>query len=729
MAQFIVTEAIAGDGATAETRVWQAVREAWRTRDAVVYWRYPIFTPGVMREPDILILDRVLGLIVIEVKSLRDGQLLRIDGHTWSVQEYVTKTIQPYEQARQQVQALLNRLHVEPALVDTVPSRALVGLPFMSRRWWESSGFARLPSSPPCLFAEDLTPEHLLNLVQRAPSIQARTTLDDATWVTMRSFLSAGGALRSTAPVEAGISGQKADIMTRARAHRHDFDHQQELIARLIPPGPQRIRGIAGSGKTVLLAQRAAAMRLKHPDWTIGLVFFNRSLYNVMERQVDRWLRHYSDDQVTLQGSPQLHVFHAWGGAKRDGFYRMMARHHHVKPRAVMDYNGDPAERLAQACRDLLQDVDSRGGIQPLFDALLLDESQDLVVAPSAFRFKNRQPIFWLAHESLRPVDKTGQRRLVWAYDEAQSLNARAIPTARELFGEGAANLVAGTHEGGARKSEIMHRCYRTPEDILVAAHALGMGLMREDGMLTGLTNQREWQDIGYTVDGQFISGRTVTLRRPPAHSPNPLKLYWKDSVMNFHFFNTREAEIDRLMHELQRNTNFDGFAASRQILVVVLGQGRKKNALVNEICRRMAQAHLDFYLPGQLQKNDTSATDWRVRNPNIFWWDGAITVTDVHKAKGNEADMVHVVGLDAIANDEDSVAARNQLFTAMTRTRGWLHVSGTQCSQPFTAEVDRVVKAQGVFTFVYRRPPKRDLAEREPEKAKPDWLADWSST
>ena len=36
-----------------------------------------------------------------------------------------------------------------------------------------------------------------------------------------------------------------------------------------------------------------------------------------------------------------------------------------------------------------------------------------------------------------------------------------------------------------------MQRCYRTPGPILTAAHAIGMGLLRDEGMLRGLTTRK----------------------------------------------------------------------------------------------------------------------------------------------------------------------------------------------------------------------------------------------
>jgi superfamily I DNA and RNA helicase len=53
-------------------------------------------------------------------------------------------------------------------------------------------------------------------------------------------------------------------------------------------------------------------------------------------------------------------------------------------------------------------------------------------------------------------------------------------------------------YSGGIKRSEVMRRCYRTPGQILTAAHAMGMGLLRPEGMLTGITNKRPpKRDIG----------------------------------------------------------------------------------------------------------------------------------------------------------------------------------------------------------------------------------------
>ena len=78
-----------------------------------------------------------------------------------------------------------------------------------------------------------------------------------------------------------------------------------------------------------------------------------------------------------------------------------------------------------------------------MFDAILIDEGQDLV-SEDDLKYQDKQAIYWLAYQALRPIDieQPEQRRLIWAYDEAQSLDTLKIPTTKELFGEKLSGLL-----------------------------------------------------------------------------------------------------------------------------------------------------------------------------------------------------------------------------------------------------------------------------------------------
>src|SRR5699024_11861087 len=61
----------------------------------------------------------------------------------------------------------------------------------------------------------------------------------------------------------------------------HDMktmDLHQENLAKQIGDKNRLIRGVAGSGKTLILASRAKLLAKQHPDWKILILCYNISL-------------------------------------------------------------------------------------------------------------------------------------------------------------------------------------------------------------------------------------------------------------------------------------------------------------------------------------------------------------------------------------------------------------------------------------------------------------------
>lgn len=725
MAEFIVTEAFGGPGESGEARVFEAVKTAYAGDEALGFWRYPLVTRETVREPDILVADPELGLVVIEVKSLPLETIAGVVGYRWDLtRPYFGKThLNPYEQARKQAQ-LLGELAVRKAGLPQLATRAIVALPLIIREAWDER-FGHLLSDVPMLFADQLSPARLRAALAQTPPVRYGEPLDDAAWLALRGALGTSGnvpkrQVRLPSPVSTP-STRRADLIARTARHLHAFDLQQELIAKTIPPGPQRIRGIAGSGKTVLLAQKAANMHLRHPDWNIALVFFSRSLYDQIRGQVDHWLRQATNGERSLQTAQhRLRILHAWGSKDQPGFYRTLASQVGVTPLTVdRTPQGSPTAKLLFACRALLLDAQLTGRSLQIFDAVLIDEGQDLVHEEPALTFEEKQAFYWMAYQSLRPVARdalldTGEpeaRRLIWAYDEAQSLDTLTIPNTRELFGAAGAQVFGpgAAYKGGIKKSEVMNRCYRTPGPVLLAAHALGMGLLREGGMLAGLTNRADWKAIGYEVEGQFRGGGEVTLTRLPENSPNPLPSFTDEPLVTFETYPTRQAELAALVACIRQDLTEHGLQPSRQLLVVVPGMEWEPYTLQREVFQALRAANLSVYLPGNKDVN-VPKQKWPDTDPNGFWRDGAITVSPVMQAKGNEADVVYVVGLDQVAAREDHIPLRNQLFVGISRSRGWVRLSGAGMdSRALTGEVRRVLGAGDTLRFTYR-PPRRTL-------------------
>jgi superfamily I DNA and RNA helicase len=74
------------------------------------------------------------------------------------------------------------------------------------------------------------------------------------------------------------------------------LDFEQEKAAIPIAPGPQRIRGLAGTGKTVLLAMKAANIHKHFPKKKILFTFNTQSLYNQAMKLITKFYRYHTEN-------------------------------------------------------------------------------------------------------------------------------------------------------------------------------------------------------------------------------------------------------------------------------------------------------------------------------------------------------------------------------------------------------------------------------------------------
>ena len=708
MSSFVATETFGKKGEQGEKLVWDSVKRAFETRQCLAYWRYPIFSQDnkFRYEPDILIADRLLGLIVIEVKAIRIEQLVNIQGHCWQYTNFYTSTGNPYQQAENQLFALLSYSDREPLLRKKVTAKAIIALPYITLAQWQQKGYHLLPNSPPILFAETLAlGKSIIDLIANAHGVIAGAKLTSTQWELLLAVL--GGSTIYTPPCKkrSCSPNSRRQILQQVRLRLSQLDLRQEKIAKQIPPGMQRIRGIAGSGKTVLLCQKAALMTVKYPQWQIALVFFSRSLYEVITSQVDKWLRHFTQGNYGYHPErSNLKIMHAWGSQQQPGFYSTVCKATGAMPLAVpFTSSKKPSEALAEACIELLENK----AIKPIFDAVLIDEGQDLIA--NDWKYKNKQPFYWLAYQSLRPVNPTHpeQRRLIWAYDELQSLDSLTIPEPVELFGEELGHLVTGKHDEQINKTEILATCYRTPEPVIIVAHAIAMGLLRTKGILSSSSGIEEWQALGYEITGKWQLGNSITLRRTSNSSPNLIDKLWSKDIISFHNYASRQQELTALANNIKYNLEVDNLQPDREILIIVLGN--YSTALVKQAAIFLINRGINIYLPSQATFNCLD-TPVEQRNYNQFWYPGAVTISTIHRAKGQEADFVYLVALDNIAQDESNLYLRNQLFTALTRTRAWVSLSGIQ-DYTIYRELTQLIASKDRVSFTVNSLPQRELS------------------
>ncbi len=195
------------------------------------------------------------------------------------------------------------------------------------------------------------------------------------------------------------LNTPRKDIATLGAAIREldkqvaSLDDEQEAVALQVAPSPQRIRGLAGTGKTILLAMKAAQIHIKEPEKKILFTFNTQSLYNQVKELITKTYREHSGTDPNWD---QLHVRHAWGGWRPCG-------RSGVSPLTLSEAKGinkvqDP---LQTCCIKALQLP-----ILSEYDFILVDEAQDL---PKEF--------FRILYKLSFPPE----HRIYWAYDEMQS--------------------------------------------------------------------------------------------------------------------------------------------------------------------------------------------------------------------------------------------------------------------------------------------------------------------
>ena len=462
--------------------------------------------------------------------------------------------------------------------------------------------------------------------------------------------------------------------------------HQSRAVIETVE-GVQRIRGLAGSGKTVVLALKAAYLHVQHPDWRIAVTFNTRSLKPQFRRLINLFCIDQSGEEPNWE---QIRVLNAWGapgGGERDGIYHEFCESNGIEylnfGEAKLRYSYDGS--FQEACALALSQVETA---RVLYQAVLVDEAQDF---PPEF--------LKLCYESLDE-----NKRLVYAYDELQTLSGEGLPPAEEIFGSDSdgspmVTFDSSGEEVGARRDVILEKCYRNSKPILVSAHALGFGIYRKPsagsiGLVQMFKQPELWTEIGYiSKSGRLVPGKQAILARTPETSPVFLEDHSPiDELIQFKLFNSEGEQSEWVAAEIERNLNeneldYDDIVVINTDPVTT----RKKLGLVRA-------ALLTRKIPNHLAGVDTTAD-------TFFHSDRkSITCTGVHRAKGNEAAMVYVINAQECHSNAANLArVRNRLFTAMTRSKAWLRVTGVGDSmKQLIDEYDAVKEARFELQFQY---------------------------
>ncbi|WP_330082479.1 DEAD/DEAH box helicase [Methylocystis iwaonis] len=429
-----------------------------------------------------------------------------------------------------------------------------------------------------------------------------------------------------------------------------NFDEKQRRIALVDVGGPARIRGLAGCGKTVILAMKAAHLHLNNPDAMILFTFYTKSLRATIKSLVTKFYRHYSETDPNWK---HLHILHGWGGSNIPGVYSDACRRVNLAPLNLQDAKaiaGRGETAFEAACKQLNQ----TNKVKEFYDYVLIDEGQDF---PGDF--------YRLCY-SLAKGDRD-KKSIVWAYDELQDIMNVKIRQPDALFGRDKDGISyvdldrSSTHvPPGATNDAVLSKAYRNQRNILVTAHAMGFGVYGE--IVQMLEDAEHWKDVGYDVlSGPLVKGKAVSVVRPADNSPLEVPEVNGYPLLKWELMADFDAEVRWVATQIQE---FISGGLSPEELMVVCLDDRNAKTYLSRISKELALAGI--------ASNNVIADPY---NEPPFTLTGKVSLSTVYRAKGNEASAVFAVGVDAV--ETKSRSGRNKIFTAFTRSKAWLRVSG----------------------------------------------------
>lgn len=172
-------------GIDAERYVWKKVKSAFIERESFGFLHFPMFKENhaSKREIDILLVDRDIGVTVIEVKGINIKQIQGIQGHIWHfTKDYYASKGEPFNQAEQQLNMLCDDIEKKDSLNRAFSKRAVVALPYITSEQWIERGFNQLLNTPFILFKDDFEQGTWIQKLERMNIYKARLNLQDSQW-------------------------------------------------------------------------------------------------------------------------------------------------------------------------------------------------------------------------------------------------------------------------------------------------------------------------------------------------------------------------------------------------------------------------------------------------------------------------------------------------------------------------------------------------------------------
>lgn len=652
------------EGNVALMQLYSRFKKLAAARTGYFYYKYPLASGMDNYLPGICILDKEFGILTIDAFAYTIKQISKATDEIWEVdgspvdspllrlQDYKYNLVPRYEKYRE--------------LRGKVAFNSIIVLPNIVKAEFEEK-FSKVPSDGIC-FGQD----YLQNGYESFWKNRKKFT--DAEWRMFVSISQGAICLTNYNPTLLNAPSEKiGDAVKKLNTNIALLDNEQHAAAIQIAPGPQSIRGLAGTGKTIILAMKAAYFHQRYPDKKILYTFNTQSLYGLIKKLITQFYRKTEERDPNWD---MLHILHAWGGKSKDGVYYNTCLKNNISPLTLRDAKIRSIDSSFEyVCQPML-------GLPLLseYDLVLIDEGQDF--GPSFYRLLYK----------ITNIPK----RIVFAYDELQSLSKPQILDTKELFGlDHSGNPIVsldGKYEPDIEKMYVLKKSYRSPIEITMTAHAVGLGIYSEKGPMQMIDSKELWSSIGYKIDaGDLVKGQRTIITRPIENSPNPLKSCYSGNLKNIEAecFNSSKEQLDWVAKRIISDIREEG-TPPNEIIVISLNSKKVQSDFLY-LQNVLNEMDIPGIIPGFDYDRDKFAEE------------GFFTLSTVYKAKGNEAAVVYVINYDTTYDYVEEIPARNKAFTAISRAKGWCRIAGVGDNmKKAKKEIEAILRDIPKFEFIF---------------------------
>jgi len=284
-----------------EKKIHTLFNQLYGDMDDVIVWYEP--PPLVVRNnwgtqkryTDFIIFSQIFGILNIEIKDWKKENIIKIDNEFWEIKTddgKPTRKDNPFQQSRRCAYGIKDCLSKQPLLVHNngkhvnklkFPVGHGVIFTKMSRNDLKEIGFgSTLFGDNSFLCKDDINfeisdkHERLLFEKKLRDMFEIKFEFEPLGFLEFKALRSAIWPELIVTPIDK--DKEKVELKDISL-----LDLEQENIAKSLGDGHYLLKGVAGSGKTLILAYRVRYFSQLHPDWKILFVCYNISLRKYVE--------------------------------------------------------------------------------------------------------------------------------------------------------------------------------------------------------------------------------------------------------------------------------------------------------------------------------------------------------------------------------------------------------------------------------------------------------------